>query len=229
MRCVRAIPRTRWTYALAAFVACASTVSGSAGAASESFTMRVTPAGTKAALAVTPSKADLGKASTWTGGFVTANPVTDRYCKNYRPRYSDLVVTGTTTVQYIGHGVYLRSQAKVLRTKDMVKLHWQRSLRSPNWFACTLASEKLMGGSSHFVSLRRLAIPGTIAPYSVAYRVISEVTTATGKVRVALDTLEIASGRTEITLSASAPLAKASGLLPSELILGKALLGRATV
>jgi hypothetical protein len=215
---------------VAALAVCSLTVSGSAGAASDSFTMRVTPAGTKAALAVTPSKADLGKASTWTGGFIDARLVTDRYCKNYRPRYSDLVVTGTTTVQYIGHGVYLRSQARVFRSKDMVKLHWQRSLRSPNWFGCTLATDKLMGGSSRFVSLQRLTIPGAaIAPYSVAYRVVSEVATATGKVRVALDTLEIARGRTEITLTASAPLAQASGLLPSELILGKALLGRATV
>jgi hypothetical protein len=215
--------------ALAAVTVTTLIAAATVTAESDSFAMRVTPAGTKAAVAVTPSKADLGKASTWTGGFVTANVVTDRYCKNYRPRYSDLVITGTTTVQYIGHGVYLRSQARVLQTKDMVKLHWQRSLRSPNWFACTLASDKLMGGSSHFVSLRRLTVPGTIAPHSVAYRVVSDVVTTTGKVRVALDTLEIARGRTEITLTASAPLARASGLLPSEIILGKALIGRAAV
>ena len=66
-----------------------------------------------------------------------------------------------------------------------------------------------------------------IARYSAAFRVISDVTTTTGTVRVAFDTLEIARGRTEITLTASAPLALAPGLLPSEIALAKVLISRA--
>ena len=179
--------------------------------------MRTTPAGIAAALSVAPVKSDLGKPASWTGGFVTVKPATDAYCANYRPRYSDLVVTGLVTTQFIGHGLYVRSQSKVLRTKEMVRLHWQRTFRSPHWLACSAATEKrTQNAKSHFVSLRRLEIP-QIAPYSSAFRVISDVTTTTGKVRVALDTLQIARGRTEITLTASAPLALAPGLLPSEI------------
>jgi hypothetical protein len=109
----------------------------------------------------------------------------------------------------------------------MVRLHWQRTVRSPHWLACSVATYKRTGSAkSHFVSLRRLAIP-RIAPYGSAFRVISDVTTTTGKVRVAFDTLEIARGRTEITLTASAPLALAPGLLPSEIALAKVLISRA--
>jgi hypothetical protein len=227
MRCVTRRLRSR-VLGLAVATLAVLVATATATAASDSFTLRVTPAGTAAAVAVTPVKADLGKASTWTGGFVDANLITDLPCANYRPRYSDLIVTGVATAQFIGHGLYVRSQSKILQTKQMVKLHWQRSIRSPQWFACSVQTYKKMGGSTHFVSLRRLTVP-QFAPYSSAFRVVTDVTTGSGKVRVALDTLEIARGRTEITLSASAPLAQAKGLLPSEIALGKVLISRARV
>jgi hypothetical protein len=218
----------RWP-ALAAGIVIALVTTTTATAAVDSFTVRTTPEGIAAALSVAPVKSDLGKPASWTGGFVTVKAVTDAYCANYRPRYSDLVVTGLVTTQFIGHGLYVRSQSKTLRTKAMVRLHWQRTVGSPHWLACSAATSKRNAGAkSHFVSLRRLEIP-RIAPYSSAFRVISDVTTTTGKVRVALDTLQIARGRTEITLTASAPLALAPGLLPSEIALGKVLISRARV
>lgn len=216
----------RWP-ALAVAFATALVGTATAAAAGDSFTVRTTPAGIAAALSVAPVKSDLGKPASWTGGFVTVKPATDAYCANYRPRYSDLVVTGLVTTQFIGHGLYVRSQSKVLRTKEMVRLHWQRSFLSSHWLACSAATEKrTQSAKSHFVSLRRLEIP-RIATYGAAFRVISDVTTTTGKVRVALDTLQIARGRTEITLTASAPLALAPGLLPSEIALAKVLISRA--
>ena len=216
----------RWP-ALAAATVAALVATTTATAASDSFTVRTTPEGIAAALSVAPAKSDLGKPASWTGGFVTVKPATDAYCANYRPRYSDLVVTGLVTTQFIGHGLYVRSQSKTLQTKEMVRLHWQRTVRSPHWLACSVATYKRTeSAKSHFVSLRRLAIP-RIAPYGSAFRVISDVTTTTGKIRVALDTLEIARGQTEITLTASAPLALAPGLLPSEIALAKVLISRA--
>jgi hypothetical protein len=216
----------RWP-ALAAGIVIALVTTTTATAAVDSFTVRTTPEGIAAALSVAPAKSDLGKPASWTGGFVTVKPATDAYCANYRPRYSDLVVTGLVTTQFIGHGLYVRSQSKTLQTKEMVRLHWQRTVRSPHWLACSVATYKRTeSAKSHFVSLRRLAIP-RIAPYGSAFRVISDVTTTTGKVRVAFDTLEIARGRTEITLTASAPLALAPGLLPSEILLAKVLISRA--
>ena len=216
----------RWP-APAAAIVIALVATTTATAAGDSFTVRTTPEGIAAALSVAPAKSDLGKPASWTGGFVTVKPATDAYCANYRPRYSDLVVTGLVTTQFIGHGLYVRSQSKTLQTKEMVRLHWQRTVRSPHWLACSVATYKRTeSAKSHFVSLRRLAIP-QFAPYSSAFRVISDVTTTTGKVRVALDKLEIARGRTEITLTASAPLALAPGLLPSEIALAKVLISRA--
>ena len=216
----------RWP-APAAAIVIALVATTTATAAGDSFTVRTTPEGIAAALSVAPAKSDLGKPASWTGGFVTVKPATDAYCANYRPRYSDLVVTGLVTTQFIGHGLYVRSQSKTLQTKEMVRLHWQRTVRSPHWLACSVATYKRTeSAKSHFVSLRRLAIP-RIAPYGSAFRVISDVTTTTGKVRVAFDTLEIARGRTEITLTASAPLALAPGLLPSEILLAKVLISRA--
>ena len=218
----------RWP-APAAAIVIALVATTTATAAGDSFTVRTTPEGIAAALSVAPAKSDLGKPASWTGGFVTVKPATDAYCANYRPRYSDLVVTGLVTTQFIGHGLYVRSQSKALQTKAMVRLHWQRTVRSPHWLACSVAAHKRTDDAkSHFVSLRRLAIP-QIAPYSAAFRVISDVTTITGKVRVAFDTLEIARGRTEITLTASAPRALAPGLLPSEISLAKVLISRARV
>jgi hypothetical protein len=217
----------RWPALVVAGVA-ALLAATSAGAAGNAFTVRTTPEGTAAALAVAPAKSDLGETAAWTGGFVTVKPATDAYCANYRPRYSDLVVTGVVTAQFIGHGIYVRSQSRILQTADMVRLHWRRSIRSPHRLACSQATFARTGGNvkATFVSARRLAVP-QIAPYSSAFRVMSDVTNAAGTTRVALVTLEIARGRTEITLTASAPMALAPGLLPSEIALGKVLMSRA--
>ena len=212
--------------ALAVAFAIALVGTATATAAGDSFTVRTTPAGIAAALSVAPVKSDLGKPASWTGGYVTVKPATDAYCANYRPRYSDLVVTGLVTTQFIGHGLYVRSQSKVLQTKEMVRLHWQRSFRSPNWLACSAATEKRTQMRS------RISSPcGACDP---AHRALQlglpphlGCDDDDREVRVVLDTLQIARGRTEITLTASAPLALAPGLLPSEIVLAKVLISRA--
>jgi hypothetical protein len=108
----------------------------------------------------------------------------------------------------------------------MLRLDWQRTVRSPHFLACLRAhARKNWTGKNRFVSLRPLIIPES-TPGTTAFRLVLKVTRNGNSVLVALDTIALARGKTEVALSTIMPLAGVPTLFPNELVVFKALAGR---
>jgi hypothetical protein len=85
--------------------------------------------------------------------------------------------------------------------------------------------KKQSSAKARFVSFRRLQLP-QVAPYSAGYRYVADITTTSGKIRMAVDILVFGRGRTEITLSTTMPVTSVSALFPNEIVWAKALARR---
>jgi hypothetical protein len=208
----------------AAIAALVSVPTATAGR--DSYKLRMTAEGQAAARAVMPSKTDVGAPADWTGGPTKPDLSNDLKCANYRPKVSDLVVTGAAAVSYKQPGLVISVHAAVLASERMARLDWKRSIGAPHYADCSRAKlRKLMTGKQTFISLRRLAIPqlGTV---SAAYRTVADVKTKIGKVRMAIDVLIFGRGRTEMALITTMPLASVPTLAPNELVLARTLVGR---
>jgi hypothetical protein len=217
---------TRAVSVLAGAAIAALLSAATATAGRDSYKVRMTAEGQAAARAVMPSKADIGAPSDWKGGATKPDISNDLKCANYRPKVSDLVVTGAAAVTYKQPGLVISVQAAVLASERMARLDWKRSIGARHYVDCSRAKiRKSMTGKQTFVSLRRLAIPqlGTV---SSAYRTLVDVKTKIGKVRMAIDVLIFGRGRTEMAVITTMPLASVPTLAPNELVLAKTLVGR---
>ena len=211
---------------LAALAAVAGLALAAAAFAAAKQPIRFTPAGQAAARAVVLQRADLGSASGWTGGAKKPDLSSDTHCANFHPKDSDLVLIGAAETDWQHAGLEFDSEAQVLQTPKMVQLDWQRTVLSPHLLPClreTLA--KAGGASAAVVSVARLAFP-QVAPYTRAFRTVVEVTSGTQKVRVLIDVVLIGRGRTEVTLTTTAPLAAEAVVRPAELRLARLLASR---
>ena len=171
-------------------------------------------------------KADLGSPSDWKGGPVKADISTMPGCPNFHPKHSDLVLAGAAAVSYVNAGITMRSDSEVFATAKMLQLDWQRTVRSPHFLACLRAhARKNWTGNNRFVSLRPLVIP-QMTPDTTAFRLVLNVTRKGHSTLVALDTIALARGKTEVALSTIMPLAGAPTLFPNELVVFKTLTGR---
>jgi hypothetical protein len=208
----------------AAIAALVSVSTATAGG--DRYKLHMTAEGQAAARAVMPSKADIGAPSDWKGGPTKPDISNDLKCANYRPKVSDLVVTGAAAVTYKQPGLVISVQAAVLASERMARLDWKRSIGARHYADCSRAKiRKLMTAKQTFVSLRRLAIP-QIGTVSSAYRTLIDVKTKIGKVRMAIDVLTFGRGRTEMAVITTMPLASVPTLAPNELVLAKTLVGR---
>jgi hypothetical protein len=208
-----------------ATLACATT----AMAAHHHYSERPTAAGTQLALAVVPVKSDFAKPASWVGGPVAGELIVDQYCNDYAPRYSDLVVTGKAISQFVAPGTFIRTWSMILATKQMVRLQWQRTVQAPHWFDCARLAYAQAKAPTRFISMRRLTLP-KIAPYVSGTRTVMEATRADGKtMRVAVDTLQVARGRTEILQIVTSPLAAGPAQFQGEMAMLEKLIGRARV
>jgi hypothetical protein len=211
--------------ALAALAVLASEASATAG--KNSYTVRTTPAGQAAARAVVLRASDVG--SGWKGGPVKPDLSVDPPCANFHPRYSDLVVTGAAATHYLQPGLAVRSDVAILRTPKMVALDWRRTYGTARYIACARTNlRKLQSKTTHVVALRRLSFPH-IATYSSAYRATLDVKTKAGTVPVAVDILAFGSGRTEVVMTTTMPLASVPTLAQNELVLARMLASRIRV
>lgn len=188
--------------------------------------VHLTAAGRAAARAAVLQRRDLGTTGRWTGGVRKPDLSSSMPCAGYQPKQSDLVLTGAAKSVWQSPGLEFESEAQVLETPAMVRRDWKRTVLAPQVLPCMRRGlAKALPASQRFVSLRRISFPH-VATYARAYRALIDVKTATTTARVMVDIVLIGRGRTEITLSTTAPLAAARVVKPAEVRLARLLAAR---
>ncbi len=169
-------------------------------------------------------RADLGKG--WSGGSRKPDLSSSMPCSAYRPKQSDLVVTGAAETTWQAQGFQVDSVAQVLRTAAMVRLDWQRTILAPQVLPCLRQGfASSVGSSGKLVSFGRAGFPG-VARYTRAFRAVFDVKTGTGTVPVEIDFVALAAARNEVTLTMTGPAAQRSVLHDAEVRMARALAGR---
>jgi hypothetical protein len=189
--------------------------------------IQLTKAGQAAARSAVLTRADLGTSQGWTGGAKKPSLSSEPPCANFNPKQSDLVLIGAAETVWKNSGLQFDSEAQVLKTPTMVGLDWQRTVLAPQVEPCLRgALSKQVGNNAHLVSFGRLAFP-KVATYTRAYRALVDVNSGSGKVRVLFDVVLAGRGRTEVTLTTSAPYAAEAVVSPAEVRLARLLASRA--
>jgi Rad3-related DNA helicase len=152
-------------------------------------------------------------------------------CTSYRPKQSDLVLTGAAESNFYRRSFLLRavdSQVKILRTARMVSLDWRREVLAPGALACQRRLlGKSLGSRARVVSFSRIPFP-RVATYVAQFRGVVELPAGTGKtIRLIVDSVLVSRGRSELSLVASAPMAERRQLTARERRLVRLMLRRA--
>ena len=109
----------------------------------------------------------------------------------------------------------------------MVSLDWQRTIETPGLVSCLRSHfGKTLGSAAAVVSFAKTSFP-RIATYTAAFRSIVEVRTAGRTIRVLVDIAVFGRGRTELTLTTTAPAGAAALVAPTEVRLARLLVARA--
>ena len=180
------------------------------------------------ARAIVVTKADLGRGVKWKGGAEKVDFDEDLACVNYRPKVSDLVVTGAAETAYTAPGLSVRSRAEILQTPRMVRLEWKRTFEHPNELSCLrrTAASGLARDGGRLVSFKRVPFP-RLAPYARRYRMVGRVENRSGRrVTLLTDVVVLGKGRHELTLAIVAPLRDRTAADKTEVRLAKLLLAR---
>jgi hypothetical protein len=207
--------------------AAAATLAIAGVADADQWQVHLTAADQAAARAVVLRRVDLGPASGWTGTTKKADLSSAPACPGFDPKASDLVVTGAAERDWTHAGFKLTSQAVVLRTARMADLDWRRGILAPQFVPCLRkVLSRSLGNRVQLVSFRPLSLPGVPARLR-AYRLIVDVSSPSGKVRMMDDLVVAMRGRTEITFSAIAPYAIEPLITGADVRLMRLLVARA--
>ena len=169
-----------------------------AAATGEKEQIRLTKADQAAARRAVAARSDLGS-GTWTGGFAKPDLSQSAGCANFHPKQADLVVTGAAESDWSDQGLQLDTQAQILKTPAMVAADWRRTILAPGAVQCLRSRLFKKLGAVTFVSFRRV-IFAPVATNAEAFLMLVDVKTSTAKVRVAVEFVAIAHGRTELTI-----------------------------
>ena len=198
-------------------------------AAADKEKIQLNPADQAAARAVLVTHADLGNAAGWKGK--TTKPDLDQSmpCSDFKPKQSDLVLTGAADNTWSNNGIEIDSEAQVLRTPAMVDLDWKRTVVDPRVLPCLRhgLADQIPKGQGALVSFKRMSFP-TVGTHAAAFRGLVDVKASGGTVRMVFDFVLTYGGRTEISLTVVAPAATATVLRPLELKLAQSMVARAT-
>jgi hypothetical protein len=187
--------------------------------------VKFNPADQAAARAVVIRKADLG--SGWSGGATKPDTSATMSCPGYKPKQSDLVLTGAAQTNWGRPGAQLQSIAQVLKTPAMVARDWQRTAVDPRALSCLRYTlSKGLTSQERLVSFKRVWFPH-LARYSRLFRAVIEVRVQGQKVRVLADFVLVGHKRTELTLSVTAPAAVRASVSRLEVKLARTMLARA--
>jgi len=147
-------------------------------------------------------------------------------CPGYRPKQSDLVLTGAAETHFSRTGLDVRSVAQVLQAPVMVARDWRRTVVDPRAFCCLRRMlTRGLRANQTLVSFRTLGFPD-LARYTAAYRALVAVEAAGQRLLVAADIVLVGRGRTELTLSLTAPAAARAAIAAAEVRLARVLLAR---
>ncbi len=185
---------TRFAGALAAL----ALVLVPAAIAAEKYQIKFNAADQAAAKAITLQRSDLGAG--WRGGPSKPDLTPDEDCPTKK---ADLVVTGAAKSEFQSEGVLVSSESNVLETAAMARADLQRTAGSASWWACgkrAIAKEKEM----KLVSFGKVAFP-RLGQYSARYRIVIDYGTAGSSVRLVMDIVVVAKGRSEVALVLTAP------------------------
>lgn len=210
---------------LAVVTACAAALVLAGAALADAIQVHYTAADQAAARAELVRAGDLGAG--WTGVAAKPDVSSDLGCTSYKPKQSDLVVTGAAASEFRHTGLDIRSEAHVLRSAGMVVLDWQRTVVAPQVLPCLRqAAGKNTGPQARFVSLSRIAFP-RVTSRTAAFRALIDVTSGGTTVRVLIDIVAIGKGRSELTLTTTAPYAARASVQPAEVRLARLMAARA--
>jgi hypothetical protein len=187
--------------------------------------IRLNAADQAAARAAVLRRADLGSAG-WTGGPRKPDLSSTMSCPGYRPKQSDLVLTGAAEADFRHSGLSIQSVAQVLKTRSMVARVWQRTVAAPKAFRCLRSMlTKTLPSNERLVSFRKVAFP-LVARYTTAYRMVIDFSSQGRHALVLADIVLLGRGRTELTLSLEAPAAAGATITRAEARLARVLLAR---
>ena len=185
-----------------------------------------TKADQAAAKRIVARQTDLGTAP-WKGGF-TKPDLTPVTCSNFHPKQSDLVLTGVAEADWEYQGLRIETIAQVLKTRAMVVADWQRTVVAPAAIPCLRSHlVKQLGSGVTLASFRRVIFP-PVTTNARAYVLLLDVKTTSGKVRVAVEVVLVAKGRTELTIVSTAPNVVQNVIAQVDAQLARTLLARAT-
>jgi hypothetical protein len=224
---MKGVTRPAWLPKLATLSAAAGAALVLAGvAAADKEKIQLTKAGNAAARATILKRADFGTATGWSGGAKKPDLSSESPCKNFAPKQSDLVLIGAAESVWRHTGLQFDSESQVLKTPAMVALDWKRTVLAPEVEPCLRSTfVKQLGSTGRLTSFGRLGFP-KLATYSRAYRAIVDVKSGTTTVKVMFDVVLVGRGRTEITLTVSAPYAAEPVVSPAEVRLARLLVSR---
>jgi hypothetical protein len=167
--------------------------------------IRFNAADQAAARAAVLRRSDLGSGADWKGGAKKPDLTKTEPCPNYNPKQSDLVLTGIAETQFTQGILAFDSEVQVLETPRMVRLDWRRSVLAPGVLPCLRSTTtKSLPAGATVVSIERLPFPH-VARYTAAFRLITDVHAPSGTVRLFVDLVLFGGGRTESSLTATAP------------------------
>jgi len=178
-----------------------------------------------AARAVVIRRTDLGS-SGWQGGAVKPDLSSTPNCPNFHPKVSDLVVTGAAETAFHRSSLEFSNVAEVLKTRQMVRLDWRRSVVPRAAVPClrrTLANGLPSG--ARIVSFARVPFPHVGTRWA-RFRGVIRIDLFGRTTRLVTDIVITFRSRTEITLNAAGPASAAGSIAAAEARLARVLVSR---
>ena len=155
-------------------------------------------------------------------------------CKNFQINESDLVLDGRAEAGFKASGIQFASQSAVYQTTRMGQQYWKRFVLSPRLLEC-MSGLVLLGAVNRaketkselprLASARRIAFPA-VGANTRALRMLLDVPTESGDVRVLADIVFIWRGRTQLLLITTAPYEIEAVITPAEGRLARILVSR---
>ncbi len=181
--------------------------------------IKPTSADTAAAKATMIRMGDLRPAGSWMGGPVTPShqPVV---CPGFNPKQSDLVITGSAESDWSGTALVF-SSTDVLQTARMVRLDWQRSVKTAG-FTCALSHAGVTN-----VSASEVAFP-KLTPLATAFRATYDARANGKTTHLVVEFAAVGSSRSELSVAEFRPMPASLGALHADVVrLSRLMLTRA--
>lgn len=206
--------------------ACTAALLLASVAAADDYTRRIRPKDQTAAKAAVLQKSDFGSLPV-TGGATKVPHTDEKLCAYFDPKESDLVVTGEAMTVWRSAAFEVRSIVSLLARPSMVMLDWKRSYVPESFVRCMRqVIQTSLAGHGKVISAKRVAYP-KIGDRVAGIRLVMDVKQTSGaKIRMLLDALWVAQGRSEIVLMVTVPYAVRAEVKQTEVQLARLMASR---